>query len=279
MDNHNSYGGISQHSAAHNSHNTQDFKDPLDYLKDEKHKKDSENIGFWHRFLFHEEINSREKELQFLNSGKSDKGGTSVGISDANLRFLALKSHGIIRMSMLSLFFSIGSFFGLFIFMNQLTAVIVSALILVHTFFPGYIIYGMQRFVDGDKFTKPFFQKFITVWRVFEILYVCFTAGVIYLSRFDWNLFIDYVKSYQIKTKIFKKIVLVILDKFHPEQLVLMLSVYGMILLLGILLYLVVMYKRIKWAKKIQKSIKFEHLKEVKRPAQLARIKSGKVRE
>lgn len=268
------YGGVNiQSNAAHNSHQV---KDPLDHIREKDSKK--EGLGFWHRFIFHEEIQAAEAELQYLNSTKSDKGGTSVGISDARLRFLALKSHGIIKMSFISLCICSFSFVGLYFFVSQLAAVLVSLFILFHTFFPAYIVYGMERFVDGDRFTKPFFTKIRTIWRVFEFTYLMFTVAIIYLSKVNWNMLFENIKNYEMKLKLFKKVMVYVLQKFQPEQIAMMFSVYGMVLLLGIVGYLLVSYKRAKWARKIQNEIIFEHSKEIKRPAQLARIKSGKVR-
>lgn len=269
-----SYGGVNiQSSAANTSHQ---IKDPLDHIRERESKK--EGMGFWHKFIFHEEIQAAEAELQFLNSVKSDKGGTSVGISDARLRFLAFKSHGIIRMSILSLLFSTFCFIGLFFFVSQLAAVSISIFIMFHTFFPAYIVYGMKRFIDGERFTKPFYTKILTIWRVFEVIYLLFTALIVYLSKINWFGVIEHLKNYQIKLKVFKKILVQLLDKLQPEQISLMFSVYGMILLIGIIGYLLIIYKRIKWAKNLQRDISFEHSKEIKRPAQLARIKSGKIR-
>lgn len=73
-------------------------------------------------------------ELQYLNATKSDHGGTSVGVSDAKLRFLGLKSYGIINVAFISLVLNLLIFFILPI-AGQLLAFIFSLIMFIHVLF------------------------------------------------------------------------------------------------------------------------------------------------
>lgn len=278
MDNHNaaSFSGAqgTQFSAAQNHHTV---KDPMDFYYKDKGSK-TEGGGFWTRFIFHEQVQDTEMELQYLNATKSDHGGTSVGVSDAKLRFLGLKSYGIINMSFVSLFLGFILFFVLFNFASQMLAFVFTLLFFIHTLFPAYVIYGMKRFTTNNgKFTTKYFKKIKSIWRIFEFSFVGAIFGVAYLTT------INFVAKYEslkllVHNKVLLKLMGILTSKINIGQLSGLFSVYLLVMLISFLCYIVVIYIRSKNSLKVQKEIEFEHNKEIRRPAELARIRMGKLK-
>lgn len=267
-------GQNTQFSAAQNHHTV---KDPLDYYYKDKGSK-SENGGFWKRFIFHEQVQDSEMELQYLNATKSDHGGTSVGVSDAKLRFLGLKSYGIINIAFISLFLNFLVFFVLFNFAGQLLAFIFSLIMFSHVLFPGYVIYGMKRFTTKKgKFTTKYFYKIKGIWKIFEIIFLSLIGLVTYLTTIDFATKLTLLQQ-SISNKVALKLLKIITSKINFDLLQGMFKVYLLIMLIALLVYIVMAYFRNKSSIKIQSEIEFEHNKEVKRPAELARIKMGKLK-
>jgi hypothetical protein len=263
-----------QFSAAQNHHTV---KDPLDYYYKEK-GGNSENGGFWKRFIFHEQVQDTEMELQYLNATKSDHGGTSVGVSDAKLRFLGLKSYGIINVAFISLVLNLLIFFILFNFAGQLLAFIFSLIMFIHVLFPGYVIYGMKRFTTKKgKFTTKYYQKIKAIWRLFELIFLTSIGAVFYLTTINYSQKIELLKE-MTTNKVFLKLIKITTSKINFEQLQGMFKVYLLIMLITFLVYIIVIYIRKKSSHKVQKEIEFEHNKEIKRPAELARIRMGKLK-
>lgn len=263
-----------QFSAAQNHHTV---KDPLDYYYKDK-GGNSENGGFWKRFIFHEQVQDTEMELQYLNATKSDHGGTSVGVSDAKLRFLGLKSYGIINVAFISLVLNILIFFILFNFAGQLLAFIFSLIMFIHVLFPGYVIYGMKRFTTKKgKFTTKYYQKIKAIWRLFELIFLSSIGAVFYLTTINYSQKIELLKG-MTTNKVFLKLIKITTSKINFEQLQGMFKVYLLIMLITFLVYIIVIYIRKKSSHKVQKEIEFEHNKEIKRPAELARIRMGKLK-
>lgn len=267
-------GQNTQFSAAQNHHTV---KDPLDYYYKDKGSK-SENGGFWKRFIFHEQVQDSEMELQYLNATKSDHGGTSVGVSDAKLRFLGLKSYGIINIAFISLFLNFVVFFVLFNFAGQLLAFIFSLIMFSHVLFPGYVIYGMKRFTTKKgKFTTKYFYKIKGIWKIFEIIFLSLIGLVTYLTTIDFATKLALLQQ-SISNKVALKLLKIITSKINFDLLQGMFKVYLLIMLIALLVYIVMAYLRNKSSIKVQSEIEFEHNKEVKRPAELARIKMGKLK-
>lgn len=263
-----------QFSAAQNHHTV---KDPLDYYYKDK-GGNSENGGFWKRFIFHEQVQDTEMELQYLNATKSDHGGTSVGVSDAKLRFLGLKSYGIINVAFISLVLNLLIFFILFNFAGQLLAFIFSLIMFIHVLFPGYVIYGMKRFTTKKgKFTTKYYQKIKAIWRLFELIFLLSIGAVFYLTTINYSQKIELLKG-MTTNKVFLKLIKITTSKINFEQLQGMFKVYLLIMLITFLVYIIVIYIRKKSSHKVQKEIEFEHNKEIKRPAELARIRMGKLK-
>ena len=267
-------GQNTQFSAAQNHHTV---KDPLDYYYKDKGSK-SENGGFWKRFIFHEQVQDSEMELQYLNATKSDHGGTSVGVSDAKLRFLGLKSYGIINIAFISLFLNFVVFFVLFNFAGQLLAFIFSLIMFSHVLFPGYVIYGMKRFTTKKgKFTTKYFYKIKGIWKIFEIIFLSLIGLVTYLTTIDFAIKLALLQQ-SISNKVALKLLKIVTSKINFDLLQGMFKVYLLIMLIALLVYIVMAYLRNKSSIKVQSEIEFEHNKEVKRPAELARIKMGKLK-
>lgn len=263
-----------QFSAAQNHHTV---KDPLDYYYKEK-GSGSENGGFWKRFIFHEQVQDSEMELQYLNATKSDHGGTSVGVSDAKLRFLGLKSYGIINVAFISLLLNFLAFFILFNFAGQLLAFIFSIIMFSHVLFPGFVIYGMKRFTTKKgKFTTKYFQKIKGIWRIFEIAFITSMCAIAYLSTIDYQTKITLLQQ-TITNKVLLKLLKMITTKIDFVLIQGMFSVYLLVMLIAFLGYIIMGYIRNKKSIKVQEEIEFEHNKEIKRPAELARIKMGKLK-
>lgn len=267
-------GQNTQFSAAQNHHTV---KDPLDYYYKDKGSK-SENGGFWKRFIFHEQVQDSEMELQYLNATKSDHGGTSVGVSDAKLRFLGLKSYGIINIAFISLFLNFVVFFVLFNFAGQLLAFIFSLIMFSHVLFPGYVIYGMKRFTTKKgKFTTKYFYKIKGIWKIFEIIFLSLIGLVTYLTTIDFATKLALLQQ-SISNKVALKLLKIITSKINFDLLQGMFKVYLLTMSIALLVYIVMAYLRNKSSIKVHSEIEFEHNKEVKRPAELARIKMGKLK-
>ena len=282
MDNHTNSqshaGGYgTQASQAYNNNN---YRDPLEHYSESKNSASGSksNFSFLDTFILHGQVQSYESELQFLNSNKSDQGGTSVGISDSKLRFLVIKSQGIVFVSFWSMFLNFIAFALLFINFSQLFAVVISALMLMHAFFPAYIIYAMKRFVIGEKFTKKFYKKMLNVWRFFEFMYLSFFGVVLYLQQLDWVVVRKEIIEYFLSIKIIGKLIAVYFSKIPVESLSLMFEVYGLVMLVGIIGYLIMAYLRNKEGVKEQEKILFDHSRETLRPIQLCRIAAGKLK-
>lgn len=276
----NVYGGgaSTQNSQAYNNNS---YKDPLEHYSERVSKGNSNpqsQGSFLDTFILHGQVQACESELQFLNSNKSDQGGTSVGISDSKLRFLVIKSHGIFQVAFWSIILNFILFSIFFLYVNQIGAFLLSTALLFHAFFPAYIIYGMKRFVGGEKFTKKFYLKMMNLWRFFEITYLCILFGVIYLTTLDWNVAFVKIVTWLASIKFIGPILAKLFMKIEPLSLHLLFQVYGLILLVGIIGYLIMIYRRRNTASKEQEDIKFEHDKETLRAIQIARIKAGKAR-
>ena len=261
-----------QFSAAQNGNNT---KDPLDYYY--KDKQSSEGTGFWSAFLFHDQVQDAEMELQYLNATKSDFGGTSVGVSDAKLRFLGIKSYGIIKVSFVSLLLNFIIFSVLFLEAGQLLAFVFSLVCFIHVGFPSYVIYGMKKFTTKTgKFTLKYFQKIKGIWRIFEVSYIGIMAGVYYLSKYDFTTKVAQIQA-GIENKVLLKVYTIITEKINFSAFGEMLQVYLFVMLIALLGYIIVSYNTSKRSVVAQEELEFEHNKEIKRPAELARIKMGKL--
>ncbi|AXH16421.1 hypothetical protein CP985_03485 [Malaciobacter mytili LMG 24559] len=261
-----------QHSAAHN--NNSSAKDPLDYF----YSKDSKSSnGSFKNFCFHEQIQDCEMELQYLHSNKSDFGGTTVGVSDSKMRFLGIKSYGIINNSIISIILNFIVFSFLFLEVSQLLAIICSILMLIHVLFPGYIAYGMKRFTnEKGKFTYRYYKKILNIWHTFEFIYLSILLTFIYLCTINvYQIITDYMVSIQHRT-ILHKVFNIFLSRIDLTQINTLIEVFTLSLLIGLFGYLVMIIRRTKYSEKIRKEIEFEHLKETRRPAELARIKAGK---
>lgn len=252
-------------------------KDPLDYYyKNGDSGKDGPS--FWGTFIFHDQVQDTEMELQYLNATKSDFGGTSVGVSDAKLRFLGIKSYGIIKVSFVSLLLNFIIFAILFNFAGQLIGFVFSLVMFIHVFFPGHVIYGMKRFTTKNgRFTTKYLKKIKSIWRLFEGTFLLAIGGVAYLSTIDY---VAILTSFQagLTNKIFIKLASMVTSKVDFKMFQGMFQVYLLVMLIAFLFYIIMAYIRSKKSAIVQKEIEFEHNKEIKRPAELARIRMGKLK-
>lgn len=264
-----------QNFASQQNHNV---KDPVDYYMERDNSKSNEGGGLGSFFL-HDQVHACEVELQLLNSAKSDEGGTSVGISDATLRFLAIRSVGIIKTSMISLFGIFLLYFIIFIYINQLIAIAFALFSLSHTLYPGYIVYGMKRFISRKgKFTKPFSNKISNAWRAFEVIYI-FTIIALIALLTRYKIVVTFVEESLNGNKYSSKIYSIFTSKIPLESFNGIYESFLFVMLTSLLIYIFVIKNRTTFAKEERKKINFEHSKETLRPLQLARIKCGKLKE
>lgn len=274
---HGSHAGYSQGQFANTSsmHSADPFKEYG--VGEKKHRAGAkEGGGFLTSFLFHAQVQGYEEELQYLNSNKADLAGTSVGLSDTFLRFLTIRAGTISVTSYISLLIASIAFVSIFILANNIVAYLITTFILLHTFFPGYIIYGMKKYVMGEKFTKKFYRKILSAWHGFEFLYVFNIVIVFFLRKWDWeivsNKYHSWVESKTILSKIFQKYV----PSIHLDNIPNALDHLLIILLSGFILYSISMFFIDKNSVKEQRDNLFEHDKERLRPAEMAKKDAGR---
>lgn len=113
-----------------------------------------------------------------------------------------------------------------------------------------------------------------------EIIWINFLSSigaVFYLTTINYSQKIELLKE-MTTNKVFLKLIKITTSKINFEQLQGMFKVYLLIMLITFLVYIIVIYIRKKSSHKVQKEIEFEHNKEIKRPAELARIRMGKLK-
>ncbi len=267
-------GAHSPISAAHTA-----AKDPFQGLSKERNSGEKgSSTGIFGDLFLHKKVQVFEEQLQHLNSSKADMSSTSVGLSDTKFRFLSIGASTIIITSLLSLVFAMIAFVLIAMFTKEiLLAGMAFVFIIGHSFFPGYIIYGMKKFVNRKTFTFKFYNKMINVWRWFEILYVINIGLLFYIQTLNWNninnLVIDKISS----ITILKKVLLPRMSNVNLSDMPYILDSLIVCTLIGLILYMVAMFIVSKSAIKEQVENTYDHDRERLRPAQLARKRAGKV--
>ncbi len=253
-------------------------KDPFETwgVHKDKNGASSTGGGLLASIFLHSQIQAYEEQLQFLNASKSDFAGTSVGESDTFFRFLSIRVGGVLMVSLFSLIFAIIVFVWVYIVSEPLIAYLSFVIILCHSFFPGYITYGMRRFVVKE-FTTKFYSKIIGVWHGFEFTYLFSISFVFFLQTFNWGKLELYFKNYTFTSKIAEKFIQHHLHNISFNKMPEILEQLSLAMLMTLIIYIISMYMVNKRA--VCESVEnlFAHDKEQLRPAQLARRKAGKL--
>jgi len=273
----NTVHGNNQHSAGHNMRNTHTHEnDPFKVYGSDSGANSRKSSGFFMNWLLHKQIQNYEIEIQYLNSSKVDIAGTSVGVSDTRMRFLSLAASGVVLASLFSLLLMFVIFLGSYLYLGTLVAYLLGFAILLHGSFPGYIAYGMKKFVLGEKFTGQFYKKVLGAWHGFEVCYLGFIGIVYSFSILDWNLFKESLLSKLVGSSTIKQYLFKLVNPLDFSKAELLFEHMVICLLCFFIVYAFSMYLVNKKSSINQKELSFEHAKENKNAFDLARMKAGR---
>jgi len=236
----------------------------------------SEGGGVLASIFMHVQIQSYEEQLQFLNASKADFAQTSVGESDTFFRFLGIRAVSVVMTSLLSMVTGMILFIWIAMKTELFLGYILLFIFLTHSFFPGYISYRMKKFTLKE-FTTKYYKKVLTAWHSFELFYILLLLGVGFLRTLRWDIIELFVRNIEFSSTIGKKFFLPLLEKVDLDKMPYALEHLFLALLSMLVLYAFSMFSVHKSAEKGMEKSFLAHDKEKLRPAQIVRIKAGKL--
>lgn len=253
-------------------------KDPHHHWRDAYgNEKDGGSNSWIRNAVMHWPIQMIESQMQYVFASKADAiGETSALLTDVEFRWMGIKNISTIIISLLSLI--VGIFlFVLIVYTNKnlIFAYSVMFIFLSHSFFPGYIIQRIKKFVSGEAKTKKFAQIIRNSWYGYEVSYIMIVASLYWAKdNINWVLLNEKILNFIESKRALKKIFYNFFEKIPFDKTDFIIEHIVNALIIGFIFYILAMWasgrKAGVEANKMKEAIDKEHL----RPAQIIKNKT-----
>ena len=256
-------------------------KDPHKHWEGRNDSSSSQSNSIFKDFMLHWPVQALERQLQFLASSKADLvSDTNSIITDFDFRWLGIRNLKTVSFSLVSLVAGLFAFVVISLFTkNILLAYLVLFAMLSHSFFAGYIIFRMRKFILGPSKTKRYADIVRKSWVTFEFIYFSLLFGVFLLQGlFDWVSAKKYILTFIESKKVLKRVFFKAIEGLPIDKMDFILGHLLNGLLIMAIFYVLMVVLVSKKAKaeslKLQRAVDKEHL----RPAEIIKknIRGGK---